>query len=245
MLDKYFCKGYLFYFSPTWRPFKSHLCFICCVFPSSLFPLPKSFTPGPNVFAVPARSILLVSLARWDHVAAVEEDDLGWVQGSVHESQGILKSLEFYGVLVCCLLYNILISLVAWPPWRGGGVNFISACPKPRVYSLRRTYPPPPPWFSISFLYLPCFWVFFSELMVSPWQQLQDCRMQKEIEGGGGGTCGKSSRNLGKRLVLPTSPPPISFLFLPSVPETTTIAGLQDAKRNWRGGVRVENLAKT
>ena len=30
--------------------------------------------------------------------------------------------------------------------------------------------------------------------------------MQKEIEGGG--TCGKSSRNLGKRLVLPTSPPP-------------------------------------
>ena len=36
----------------------------------------------------------------------------------------------------------ISTSLVAWPPWRGGGVNFISECPKPRVNSFRRTYPP-------------------------------------------------------------------------------------------------------
>ena len=50
------------------------------------------------------------------------------------------------------------------PPWRGGG-QFNFRMSKAWIYSFRRTYPP---WFLISFLYSPRFWVIFSELMAFP-----------------------------------------------------------------------------
>ena len=78
-----------------------------------------------------------------------------------HGSENMVRKLWFGN-------YGLEITRGLTPLTWGGGVNFTSECPKPRVYSFRRTYPPPP-WFSISFLFLPRFWVIFSELMAFPW----------------------------------------------------------------------------
>ena len=86
-----------------------------------------------------------------------------------------------------------------------------------RVENLAKT------WKTASFAYLPPTPVSFLFLPSIPeTTTIAGCKKKKE----GGGTCGKSSRNLGKRLVLPTSPPQFHFVWHLNAPKNEKEGGV-------------------